>query len=640
MPPQQQPDTETATRLDEAVSRLHEDGTITAKTEWEPSPMTLESLPRIEIQPEQGRERPHEIPPQLRLNYTLGEGGMGIVRTATQLPLRREVAVKLARPGSSTARTALLREALVTGRLQHPGIVPVYLLGRSDTDEPMFVMKRIEGDTWSDTIHQPQQHSDLMRDAGTALDFHLTILAQVCNAVHFAHCQGVLHRDIKPSNVMLGQHGEVYVLDWGLAAACGAGAPESLPRARDIDVIEGTPHYMAPEMLEPQVVRISQATDVFLLGATLFEIATGEAPFARPTPYASLAAAALNEPRTYPDSVDAELIDIIEKAMNERPEERYASAAEMRASILAYQRGQGDRRLLSAAAKKLAQLTAAAHSESSDAGDLVHTLFLETRFAFQQALENTAHADRATTGLRMAIETVIRFELRRSNIPAARALLAQLDTPSQALVDEVIEAERQQERDLVRLAQLEQVHAERDPAVSRPGWIAMSIPMAFVASSAFGTLAVLHHTGTWTPTAVHMLIVALVLAVTTQVIVAVTSHRFPSNRHGKAMLSTLVLATYAAALASAMGVATQQPVAHVCAAILLVLGTATLVISRMEDARLGPSGMLLWLGSAVTIAFPDHMFEIQGASGAVLALSARHFWKKDRTENGADTTLG
>src|SRR5580704_5753492 len=199
----------------------------------------------------------------LRLRYTvgdkLGEGGMGIVHACRDRRIGRDVALKRVRSehasrGDLVAR--FLREACVQGQLEHPAIVPVYDLGRDPEGNVYFTMKRLRGATF-------EQIFAALRggDAHTARQFSrrklLTAFTSICQALDFAHARGVIHRDLKPGNVMLGDFGEVYLLDWGLAklqsgpelaAAPGAASDGAPPAARSLHgAAMGTPGYMAPE---------------------------------------------------------------------------------------------------------------------------------------------------------------------------------------------------------------------------------------------------------------------------------------------------------------------------------------------------------------------------------------------------------
>ncbi len=220
-----------------------------------------------------------EVTADVRVSTLLGEGGMGRVLAAEQVALGREVAVKVVRDGGRAADVdALLREALIAARLEHPNVVPVHLLGRGEDGAPIFVMRRIEGVPWSDVLRDAAAAPGMFADARDPLEMHLRVLLEVCGAVQFAHARGILHRDLKPENVMLGAFGEVYVVDWGIALNL-ADDPR-LPRIADARGVVGTPAYMAPEMALGDAAALSPRTDVYLLGAVLHRVLTGAPPHA------------------------------------------------------------------------------------------------------------------------------------------------------------------------------------------------------------------------------------------------------------------------------------------------------------------------------------------------------------------------
>ncbi len=201
----------------------------------------------------------------------LGRGGMGEVFLCEDRSIGREVALKVIRAqhlGSAEHQVRFLREARVQGRLQHPAIVPIHELGRSPELGPYFIMKRVHGQTLRQVLNT-------LRDGAAPEYTRAKLLAafrQLCLAIDYAHSHGVVHRDLKPSNVMLGDFGEVHVLDWGLA--------KWLDRdglAPDLDAtlggaVMGTPGYMAPEQRASDA--IDERTDIYALGAILYEILT------------------------------------------------------------------------------------------------------------------------------------------------------------------------------------------------------------------------------------------------------------------------------------------------------------------------------------------------------------------------------
>jgi serine/threonine protein kinase len=180
----------------------------------------------------------------------LGRGGMGTVYLARDTVLDREVALKIVEPPSDEAN-----EARVLARLEHPGIVPVHDFGELPDGRRFYAMKRVRGD-----------RLDRWMVSGRDFTERLGVFLRVCDAVAFAHAHGVVHRDLKPENVMVGEFGEVLVLDWGLAEMRGAGSD-----VRRASSVAGTPDYMAPEQARGDAV--DHRADVFALGAMLESIA-------------------------------------------------------------------------------------------------------------------------------------------------------------------------------------------------------------------------------------------------------------------------------------------------------------------------------------------------------------------------------
>ena len=284
-----------------------------------------------------------------RLGYQLGEelgrGGMGLVNVANQQVFDREVAVKRLL-GGDTDRDAAMKffaEALVTAQLEHPHIVPIHDLMANAEGQLQLVMKRVEGLSWRDLLH-PRNATHRERAAEFTLDDHLDILLKVCDAMSFAHGRGVLHRDLKPENVMIGGYGEVLVMDWGCAVAFGERAHHPVvPRVDEVTQIAGTPCYMAPEMVLIQADRIGPHSDVYLLGATLYEVLTLTKPNRGGDIYAVLRDAAYGivvppadaaPGRTIPD----ELADICLAALVKDPAERIREVSVLTERLRDYRR--------------------------------------------------------------------------------------------------------------------------------------------------------------------------------------------------------------------------------------------------------------------------------------------------------------
>lgn len=282
-------------------------------------------------------------------------GGIGRIWLAHDHQLGREVAIKELLPeNANDDRTVarFLREARLTGQLEHPAIVPVYELA-SQADGHFYAMRFVRGRTLSAAAHSYHRQRTAGRDAPLEFIALLTAFAAVCNAVAYAHARGVLHRDLKGDNVILGDFGEVIVLDWGLAKILGqaddwetGGTPP--PDDQDAgltlqgDVI-GTPAYMAPEQAEGRSNEIDQRTDVFGLGAILYEILTSQPPFVGSNTLEVLTQASRGThplPRTLWAEVPTTLESICVKALAKDPNERHASASELAQEVQRWQDSQ------------------------------------------------------------------------------------------------------------------------------------------------------------------------------------------------------------------------------------------------------------------------------------------------------------
>jgi eukaryotic-like serine/threonine-protein kinase len=401
--------------------------------------------------------------PQFRVGEVLGAGGMGVVRAAEQLSLAREVAVKGLRDDidDPDVEAQLLREARVTGALEHPNIVPVHLIGRDERDKPIIAMKRIEGTSWADALAGRPFAGD-----PEGLARQLGVLVQVTRALSFAHARGVLHRDLKPENVMIGEFGEVYVVDWGIALALRPGAVRGLPLASDVAEIGGTPAYMAPEMAAVDGSNMTVRTDVYLLGAVLYEILTGTPPHAGEKIRDVLMNAFISKPPAFAPDVPPALAALCLRAMSPEPRARPPSADAFREEIERFLLHRSSTAVSDAATKRLHTLrdavkralgkgNAASTTDSPSVRQAIYGTFSECRFAFGHALEVWPGNEAARRGKQQALELMIDFELSRGSAGAAAAHLAELDAPPPALKARVEEAQRASLERRTRLATLE-----------------------------------------------------------------------------------------------------------------------------------------------------------------------------------------
>jgi serine/threonine-protein kinase len=205
---------------------------------------------------------------------------MGNVYDVFDQTLSRRVAIKALHPllaGSENELSTFVREARRTAKLEHPCIVPVHdLFTDIEHESASFVMKFVAGETLSAWIKRESSGGSI---GGRALERALQIVIRICDAVAFAHSHEVLHLDLKPDNVMIGSHGEVYLMDWGIAVDCERMTSGRLKAKLDRPSVRGTLSHMAPEQLEWTLSRVDERTDIYGLGGLLYEILTGRSPF-------------------------------------------------------------------------------------------------------------------------------------------------------------------------------------------------------------------------------------------------------------------------------------------------------------------------------------------------------------------------
>jgi serine/threonine protein kinase len=282
-------------------------------------------------------------------------GGLGEVFVALDQELHREVALKeiqeaLAR--DTVSRSRFILEAEITGGLEHPGIVPIYGLGQYSDGRPFYAMRFIKGDNLKEAIRRFHEAEQPGRDPGErslALRQLLRQFVDVCNAVAYAHSRGVLHRDLKPGNIMVGKFGETLIVDWGLAKPIGRSdrtrtteestlqpSSGSDRMATIMGTVIGTPAYMSPEQAAGRLDLLGPASDIYSLGATLYALLTGTAPFEKSDKRELLQQVqrgAWLPPRQMKANTPAGLDAICRKAMALQPEDRYPSALALAADV-------------------------------------------------------------------------------------------------------------------------------------------------------------------------------------------------------------------------------------------------------------------------------------------------------------------
>lgn len=318
----------------------------------------INSTLRIGADAASGHPRPSGVVPVKRFEDRgeIARGGMSTVRRVFDHLVLREVAMKVLEPTRDFDQLArFVEEAQITGQLDHPNIVPVHDIEMDEQGLPTrFTMKLVRGETLCEVLSA----MNVRVLSGESLEQLLQAFLRICDAVSFAHSRGVIHRDLKPSNIMLGSHGQVYVMDWGVAllremarsgdrASHIRCATDTMPEA--LGSLTGTPAYMAPEQARGEISEIDERTDVYGLGGILYYLLTQRAPHEANSVEDSLRRA--KEGVVIPPDelfqgperarLPPLLCRIAMRALAEKVEDRYRSVAELKREVEAFLRGGG-----------------------------------------------------------------------------------------------------------------------------------------------------------------------------------------------------------------------------------------------------------------------------------------------------------
>lgn len=313
-----------------------------------------------------------------RIDGEIARGGQGAVMRIWDEDLKRHLAMKLTlgRVSSSTSKEGgapspapstppldsravhrFLNEAKITGQLDHPGIVPIHELGVDDDGQAYFTMKLVNGHSLHEVFHRHRQG-----DPEWTTQRCVGLILKATEAVAYAHSKGIIHRDLKPANIMVGAYGEVYVMDWGMARDLAAGESgastaefgefekQGRTGREGMETLEGsvlgTPAYMPPEQARGDISTLNEKSDVYALGAVLYELLAGHAPYrdrSRDLGAAEVLTAIAEEAPTDLDvlqpQADSELVAIANMAMRRAAEERYGSAMELLSELRASSEG-------------------------------------------------------------------------------------------------------------------------------------------------------------------------------------------------------------------------------------------------------------------------------------------------------------
>jgi len=313
--------------------------------EWSREPVYVtESIPvsgAHEVTPDEIEREAIPVPRHLRVLKELARGGMGCIHPATDRHLLRHVALKRLERSLADEpyyRDGFIAEAQITGQLEHPNIVPVHELAFDEQGALYFTMKLVLGTSLDQWLSEPEH----ALGTSARLERGLEILVKVCDAVAYAHHRGVVHRDLKPGNVMVASFGQVYVMDWGLARLTRL-APAYRRRA-EVPGMVGTIAYMAPEQASGDPAQMDERTDVFGIGAILYELLSGHCPYGDTQSDEVLLARVRAGAVVSIDAATAglglakQIRAIVERATQPNPSKRHQSVLELRDEITAFLR--------------------------------------------------------------------------------------------------------------------------------------------------------------------------------------------------------------------------------------------------------------------------------------------------------------
>jgi tRNA A-37 threonylcarbamoyl transferase component Bud32 len=542
-------------------------------------------------------ERGHD----LEVLGELGRGGMGVVLHARQHSLNREVAIKCVTPKhrNTMQARALLFEAQITGSLEHPNIVPVHALGTDAEGGPSMVMKRITGVEWHTLIHEPE-HALWDQLPGDRLSFHLETLVQVCHAAAYAHARGILHRDIKPSNVMVGSFGEVVLLDWGVALRWETEENVGPPLA-----IVGTPAYMAPEMTAGGPY--DRRTDIYLLGATLHELLTGDAPHDGAKLEDVLRSAAAAGAPSLGPAVPQELASITTRAMEAMPEDRFSTVEELRKALERYLQHRSSNVLVTQSLSILERLEdAALHKGVVDEAELttLRQNYAECRFGLRHALLAWSDNPKANDGLERCVLAAATIELTQGNADSAEALLDELDEPGEAMLELLHALREDRTHEQQRIASLEREARERDAGVSshRRGVVFMALTATIVA--VMGVVEVWLRVYGHEPTHLETVLANVGLCLIVLIAYPVYNKRVEKTRHNLTVIKIVLLYTSFTVLLRFVGWQLGMTIPGILTIEALTCAFACSLLAVTFDKQFTAPATLAAMGTALALVYP------------------------------------
>lgn len=584
---------------------------------------------RVRVNVPPGRAPEPAAPPSAGERFELGEeigrGGNGAVHLAEQPSMRRTVVVKRLHEATPRTVRTLLGEAWVVGRLQHPNVVPIHTVTTVE-GEPAIAMQRIVGEPWSASLQRDRP----ARGWAEPPRRHLDVFLSVCNAVAYAHERGIVHLDLKPDNVMVGGFGEVYVVDWGMAAGFGPERPRWLRATDDIAHVAGTPGYMAPEMAAGDGASIGPATDVYLLGATLHHVLLGEPLHTGKTLLATLHHAYASEPFAYPPEVPAQLAGILHRACHVDPEKRFESVGALRAALEEYLAHRQSARLAEEAAAELRALRAL---ELGSALEDRHET--RCRFALEQARRTWPENPEAARVRSELTAELLDRAVARDDLAAAERWAAELDAVPSDLARRLHALRATQAAERKRLERLDRLGRELDPRAAmreRRQLFATFATLWLLVNLAFGLVT---RRGWWSIGYREIFAEGVLLALVLVPYTLIMRRVFFRNRINARLQAVLIMTAIGSELFFVAAWLRDVPFATALGLTPLLYAFGFGAVAIAVDWRLSLGAALLLVTWLVVELWPAWVFEALAVGGFASAITA-WFWPAPDEPSRAD----
>jgi serine/threonine-protein kinase len=453
-------------------------------------------------------------------------------------------------------------------------------------------------------------------------------LSKICQAVQFAHGKGILHRDIKPENVMIGTHGEVYLVDWGLAVSLTEDKP-FIALASRAKGVAGTPSYMAPEMATGKGEWLSKATDIYLLGAVLHEIVTGQPPHIGDDLQSVLFHAFTSMPHDYGESIPEELAAICHKAMAPKPEDRHESVEAFRQSVVAFLQHRHSLSMSAEATTHFAELCQVLEKplplSSTDQLD-AYTLFGRCRFGFEEALRIWEDNEQASKGLQSVLKAMAAFEMEQGASHAASVLLAQLAEPDAALQQRLDELLAQKEEEEKEFEALKQFQHEHDLTVSQGARAIHVLIIGILWSASFVLLGTLEALGLYQVQHLHYILADVVFCLFAIGFGYTKRGIFFSNVANRRLAGSFLLAVFSLVIFGVISLLLELTVPEAFALVLVMLFLVLMMLAVTIDFKMmGPASVYL-LAAFVAAVQPRFIFFIHAGASLASFLWLAKIW--------------